>query len=200
MKRRSIVLLVLSFAVLPAVLALGAVFAFATPSAGIESAPVLARGTVGETVVLGTPTVVTVTKRVKVRISRRKTVTKRVSIKVNTVRPILACRSAGSCETAVQRVTIRPGGHTGWHTHPGATWVAIAEGEGTLYNAGESGCPGHKFGANSGFYQTQDDIHTLRNEAAANLVLYAFYALPANTPNTAIRTDQALPSSCPNIP
>lgn len=176
-----------------------AVVAWATPGSGIVGGPIVARGTVGEALVLGTPTVLTVTRRVRLRIAG-KVYVRRVKFKVPSVRPVLSCGASKACDTAVQQLTISPQGHTGWHSHPGPTVVAVAQGEGTLYHAGESGCPGHKFAANSGFYQPPTDVHNFRNEGAGPLTVFAFYALPTGTPNTAIRTDQPQPASCPNIP
>lgn len=182
-----------------AALLLGPVLAWATPPAGIAGGPIIARGTAAESFVLGTPSTATVTQTVKVRI-RGKTYTKRVKVRVETVKPLMTCGGSSSCDTAFQQVTINPGGHTGWHTHPGPTLVAIAQGEGTLYHGGVTGCTGHKYAASSGFFQPSADVHNLRNEGTAPLVLYAFYVLPSGTANTAIRTDQPQPSNCPNIP
>jgi mannose-6-phosphate isomerase-like protein (cupin superfamily) len=182
-------------------LSVGAVFAWATPGAGIVSGPVVARGNnVTENLVLGTPTTVTMTRRVTVRVSKKKVVRRTVRFTVPSVTPLITCGSSTACDTAFQHIKIAPNGHTGWHTHPGPTLVAIVGGEGTLYHAGEAGCPGHKFGANAGFLQPSSDVHILRNEGSAQLELFAFYVLPPGTPNTAIRTDQAQPAGCPNIP
>jgi mannose-6-phosphate isomerase-like protein (cupin superfamily) len=185
-------------AVVAATLAGGAIVAWATPPAGIAGGPIVARGTVSESIVLGTPTVVTVTKTFRFRI-RGKVFVRKVTVKVPSVRPLITC-GASPCDTAVQQVTINPQGHTGWHTHPGPTFVAVAQGEGTLYHGGETGCTGHKYATNSGFFQPSADVHTLRNEGTSTLTVFALYVLPSGTPNTAIRTDQAQPSNCPSIP
>jgi quercetin dioxygenase-like cupin family protein len=179
-------------------LSLGAVLAHATPPSGVASGTILARGTAAETLVIGTPRTTTVTRKVKFRVGR-KVVTKAVKIQVDSVQPLMTCGDSNVCDTVVQQVTINPGGHSGWHTHPGPTFVAIAQGEGTLYHSDEAGCPGHKFGKGSGFFQPSGDIHLLRNEGSMPLVLYAFYVLPPGTANTATRTDQPAPANCPSI-
>jgi mannose-6-phosphate isomerase-like protein (cupin superfamily) len=183
---------------LAAAVVFGATRASATPGAGV-SGPIVARGFAAQEVVIGVPQRVTVTKRVRVRVGGR-VVTKRVSFKVATVEPLMRCGAAApSCDTAFQQLTISPGGHTGWHTHPGPTFVAIAQGEGTLYH-GIAGCPAHRYGPNTGFFQPSSEVHNFRNEGSAPLVLHAFYALPNGTPNSAIRTDQPQPADCPHIP
>jgi quercetin dioxygenase-like cupin family protein len=170
--------------------------AFATPGSGAVSNYV-ARGPVSQSVVIGVPETKTATKTVRVRVGR-KTVTRRVSFTYNTVSPMMTC-GATACDTAYQQLTIAPGGHTGWHTHPGPTFVAVAQGEGTLYH-GMSGCPAMKHAAGSGFMQPPTEVHNMRNEGSTPLVLWAFYALPPGTSNAAIRIDQPRPAECPNIP
>jgi quercetin dioxygenase-like cupin family protein len=170
--------------------------ALATPGSGATSSYV-ARGPVSQSVVIGVPETKTATKTVRVRVGR-KTVTRRVSFTYNTVSPMMTCGTT-ACDTAYQQLTIQPGGHTGWHTHPGPTFVAVAQGEGTLYHA-MSGCPATKYGVGAGFMQPPTEVHNMRNEGSTPLVLWAFYALPPGTSNAAIRIDQPQPAECPNIP
>lgn len=192
--KRSVVL-----TLIVAALSLGAVLARATPPSGVAGATILARGTVAETLVIGTPRTTTVTKKVKIRVGH-KVITRAVKVQVDSVLPLMTCGGSSACDTVVQQATINPGGHTGWHSHPGPTFVAIAQGEGTLYHSDQAGCPGHKFGTGSGFFQPSADVHLLRNEGSAPLVIYAFYVLPPGAANTATRTDQPAPSNCPNTP
>lgn len=170
--------------------------ALATPGSGAVGNYV-ARGPVSQSVVIGVPETKTARKTVRVRVGRR-TVMRRVSFTYDTVSPLMTC-GATACDTAYQQLTIAPGGHTGWHTHPGPTFVAVAQGEGTLYHA-MSGCPATKYATGSGFMQPPTEVHNMRNEGSAPLVLWAFYALPPGTSNAAIRIDQPRPAECPNIP
>jgi len=170
--------------------------ALATAGSGAVSSYV-ARGPVSQSVVIGVPETKTATKTVRVRVGR-KTVTRRVSFTYDTVSSMMTC-GATACDTAYQQLTIQPGGRTGWHTHPGPTFVAVAQGEGTLYHA-MSGCPATKYGVGAGFMQPPTEVHNMRNEGSTPLVLWAFYALPPGTSNAAIRIDQPQPAECPNIP
>ena len=170
--------------------------ALATAGSGAVSSYV-ARGPVSQSVVIGVPETKTATKTVRVRVGRT-TVTRRVSFTYDTVSSLMTC-GATACDTAYQQLTIQPGGRTGWHTHPGPTFVAVAQGEGTLYHA-MSGCPATKYGVGAGFMQPPTEVHNMRNEGSTPLVLWAFYALPPGTSNAAIRVDQPQPAECPNIP
>ena len=135
---------------------------------------------------------------VRVRV-KGKVVTRKVSFTYQTVTPMMTCGTSTACDTAYQQLTIPPGGYTGWHTHPGPTFVAVAQGEGTLYH-GMSGCPSFKYATGAGFMQPSTEVHNMRNEGSTPLVLWAFYALPPGTANAAIRIDQPQPAACPNIP
>jgi quercetin dioxygenase-like cupin family protein len=181
-------------------LAIGAVVASATPPAGVTGGPV-SRGTVTEDIVIGRPVTRHVKRVIKVRV-RGHTYSRRVRVKVKAVVPFMTCNTAKPCDTAFQQVTISPGGQTGWHTHPGPTFVAVTEGEGTLYHGGAqaAGCTGHKYGVGTGFFQPPADVHNFRNEGSGPLVVQAMYVLPPGTPSTATRTDQPQPANCPAIP
>jgi mannose-6-phosphate isomerase-like protein (cupin superfamily) len=191
--RRVVLLTMVSGVTVAAVVAAQA---FATAGSGGVSSYV-ARGPVSQSIVIGVPEKKTATKTVRVRVGR-KVVTRRVSFTYDTVTPLIACGST-PCDTAYQQLTIAPGGHTGWHTHPGPTFVAVAQGEGTLYH-GMSGCPATKYTTGAGFMQPSTEVHNMRNEGSTPLVLWAFYALPPGTTNPAIRIDQPRPAECPNIP
>ena len=180
------------------VVAFTAAQAFATAGAGPPVSVYTARGPVSQSVVIGTPKSVTATKTVRVRV-KGKVVTRKVSFTYQTVTPLMSCGQATACDTAYQQLTIPPGGYTGWHTHPGPTFVAVAQGEGTLYH-GMSGCPSFKYAVGAGFMQPPTEVHNMRNEGTTPLVLWAFYALPPGTTNAAIRVDQPQPAECPNIP
>jgi quercetin dioxygenase-like cupin family protein len=192
--RRSLWLLV---AAVGAVTLFAAAQAFGTAGNGAVSS-YMARGPVSQSVVIGVPKNVTATKTVRVRVNG-KVVTKKVRFTYPTVTPLMTCGQTTACDTAYQQLTIAPGGHTGWHTHPGPTFVAVAQGEGTLYH-GMAGCPSFKYATGAGFMQPPTEVHNMRNEGTTPLVLWAFYALPPGTSNAAIRIDQPQPAECPNIP
>jgi quercetin dioxygenase-like cupin family protein len=191
--RRSLWLLA---AALGAVTLFAAAQAFATAGTGAVST-YMARGPVSQSVVIGVPKTATATKTVRIRV-KGKVVTRKVSFTYQTVTPLMTCGTT-ACDTAYQQLTIQPGGHTGWHTHPGPTFVAVASGEGTLYH-GMAGCPSVKYATGAGFMQPPTEVHNMRNEGSTPLVLWAFYALPPGTSNAAIRVDQPQPTQCPNIP
>lgn len=64
----------------------------------------------------------------------------------------------------VTRITVRPGGHTPWHYHPGPHVVSVKSGTVTVF---ETDCTPTSYSANSGFFDPgstrKPHVHTLRN-------------------------------------
>jgi cupin domain len=171
--------------------------AYATPGVNFAST-IVARGTLGADMLFGAPAQSVVTRQVSIKVGKR-VVHKTVKVTVPSIQKAISCDAASPCVTAFQTATEQPGGTSGWHTHPGATFVAVAQGEGTLYRVTGSTCTATKITAGSGFIQMPTDVHEVRNESSAPLVVYTLYVLPAGTPNTGIRVDQPQPTQCPDI-
>ena len=171
--------------------------AYATPGTNFNGT-VVARGSLGSDLLFGTPTQTVVTRNVSFK-SKGRTFRKAVKVTVRSIKSMISCNATSPCDTAFQSTIVPPGGTSGWHIHPGATFVAVAQGEGTLYNVTGSTCTPTKVAAGSGFIQLPTDVHVMRNESSAQLVIYTMYVLPHGTPNTGIRIDQPQPSQCVDI-
>jgi mannose-6-phosphate isomerase-like protein (cupin superfamily) len=171
--------------------------ASATPGRGFTST-VIARGTFTQNYTFGIPALANVTRKVRIK-TKRGVVTKTVKFKVDSVQRAITCQPTNPCDTAFQQATIPPGGSSGWHTHPGATFVAVGQGEGTIYRVTGSTCASEKIGVGTGFAQMPTELHVVRNEGSVPFVVYTLYVLPRGTPNTGIRIDQPQPAACPDI-
>lgn len=167
--------------------------AYATPGTGFTST-ILARGGLGPEMSFGAPKTVVVKRKVKIK-TKRGVVVKTVRVKVGSILKAINC----PCDTAFQQATIQPGGTTGWHTHPGATFVAVAQGELTYYHVHGNTCASEKMTAGSGFSQMPTLVHVGRNESSVPVILYTYYVLPPGTPNSGIRIDQPQPAGCPTV-
>ena len=106
----------------------------------------------------------------------------------------LKIRSDAS-DVVVQQITIAPGGHTGWHSHPGPVVVLVTAGELTLYMADDRKCRPHGYSAGEAFIDHgRGNVHIARNEGAEPVVLYATYLdVPVGG---AFRIDAADPGNC----
>lgn len=79
-------------------------------------------------------------------------------------------------ETVVQRIDIEPGGHTGWHSHPGPVVVVIKSGTMSFYDGDDPTCTVKTYSAGDAFIDSgQGHSHIARNETGATLELYATY-------------------------
>jgi quercetin dioxygenase-like cupin family protein len=94
--------------------------------------------------------------------------------------------TSGPSNLIVQDVSFFPGGHTGWHSHPGILLIAITEGsiewydsncQKTVYNVGDS-------------LTENTDIHYFRNTGSVNARVMVTYVLAKGQPR---RIDQPAP-------
>jgi quercetin dioxygenase-like cupin family protein len=98
-------------------------------------------------------------------------------------------------DVVVQQVTIAPGGHTGWHSHPGATVILVQSGTFTFYSAAD--CIRQNFVAGQGAVEAGGGVQLARNEGTVPQVLYVVYFdVPVGG---AFRVDQPEPSNCTGL-
>jgi quercetin dioxygenase-like cupin family protein len=98
-------------------------------------------------------------------------------------------------DVVTQTITIVPGGHTGWHSHPGPVFVTIVDGAMTFYDADDPTCSPVVYGVGDTFIDRGGGhAHIARNGGSVDLVLTATYLLP---PGAALRTDTPDPGTCP---
>jgi quercetin dioxygenase-like cupin family protein len=123
---------------------------FGTPSGGIVSAPILARGEFTDDV--------------------------GVKIKFSTAYGIVVADAPDAGEVIVQEITIAPGGTTGWHSHPGPVVVVVKTGALTYVREDHGTCFETDYPAGTAFVDPgQGHVHTAFNRGTENLVLYATY-------------------------
>ena len=108
----------------------------------------------------------------------------RAGIQMKTRRPV---------EVFTQKLTIAPGGTSGWHHHPGANFVSVVEGTLTYY---DDKCNRRTYPAGSGFSHSNRDVHLARNETSSNVVVYVTYVKPAPTPRLPNAVDDPAPAGC----
>lgn len=144
--------------------------AVATPPSGIISAlPVKARGTLEPTT--GDNVVVNSKSGVHVK-------------------------TKGSVDLVTQEIVIGPGGHTGWHSHPGPVLVTVKQGSLQLIYADDSSCQGVVYQAGDSFIDRGDELaHIARAAVAGETILWATYFVPGDPGTTPFRIDAADPGT-----
>jgi quercetin dioxygenase-like cupin family protein len=110
--------------------------------------------------------------------------------------PGVSIATRGASDVHVVTNTIAPGGHTGWHTHPGPSLITVQSGTATAYDGDDPTCTPRVYPAGSGFIDPGDGhVHILRNEGSIDLVTVAVQILPAGAER---RIDAPAPSHCPS--
>ncbi len=125
---------------------------------------------------------------------------------------IIACELDRQCDVVFQTITFQPGGHTGWHSHPGALLVTVESGALTRYEAlaadgdGDddddgggfrSACVRNTYAAGQSFIERgPQHVILVRNEGTTPAKVQIAYVVPAGTPNAALRIDQPAPEAC----
>ena len=95
----------------------------------------------------------------------------------------------------VVRNTVPPGGHSGWHTHPGPSVVSVISGTATVYSGDDPSCTPVQYPAGTGFIdEGGDHLHLVKNEGTVDLVVVAFQIVPAAAVR---RIDAPDPGFCP---
>jgi hypothetical protein len=99
-----------------------------------------------------------------------------------------------SIDVATQQIVIGPGGHTGWHSHPGPVLVTVKSGALRVIYANDCTGLGTVYEAGDTFVDRGDEtVHIARNESlTANVEFWATYLVPG-APGTALRIDEADP-------
>ena len=100
----------------------------------------------------------------------------------------------GTSDVYVVSNVIQPGGHTGWHTHPGPSLITVKSGTITAYHGDDPSCTPHVYPAGTGFVDEGDGhVHILRNEGSVTAETVAVQILPRGT---ARRIDTPAPGHC----
>ena len=91
-------------------------------------------------------------------------------------------RTHGASDLYIQQNTWQPGGSTGWHTHPGPSFVIVTQGSVTVYEGEDKTCTPHVYTANTPNNSFIDagggDVHLIRNETRAVPMTMAVQLVP----------------------
>ena len=106
-------------------------------------------------------------------------------------------QTKGDSDLYVQQNTWQPGGSTGWHTHPGPSFVIVTQGSVTAYDGDDPACTPHVYTANTAdnaFVDPGDGhVHIIRNETSTVAQTIAVQLVPAGATR---REDVSDPGNC----
>jgi quercetin dioxygenase-like cupin family protein len=114
-------------------------------------------------------------------------------VKVNT--PNIKAKFKRPSDFIVQELVFAPGGHTGWHTHPGPALAIVKEGTFTLYSGDDRKCRPHRYGPGQAFVdEGGGHVHIGRNETDQPVRVLVTFIIPEGTEP---RIDADAPGNCP---
>lgn len=97
-------------------------------------------------------------------------------------------------DVAVQQIVFQPGGHSGWHSHPGPVFIQVVSGTMTFYESDDPTCTPIVRTSGQGYLDVGEHAHIARNETSATATNIVTYLAP---PGAALRIDQPRPGNCP---
>lgn len=97
-------------------------------------------------------------------------------------------------EVTVATLTLQPGGHMGWHSHPGPGFVQVTSGTVSFYVAGDPSCTPTVVSAGHIWLDRGEAPHIARNETSAPATFLVTLFTP---PGTMARIDEPDPGNCP---
>ena len=86
-------------------------------------------------------------------------------------------KTKGLSDVYVVHNTLVPGGHTGWHSHPGPSIVSVVSGQATEYHDDDPVGVVHYAGT-AFVDEGGEHAHIVVNEGSTDLVLVAFQIIP----------------------
>lgn len=109
--------------------------------------------------------------------------------------PDMKIFSKDTKDVVITEFRIAAGGSTGWHVHPGPTFIIVTAGTLTRYEGSDPSCTGTTFGPNKGWVEAPGDVHLARNEGTETVVgMVAYLDVPVGG---AVKTVVARPGNCP---
>src|SRR5262249_43544502 len=98
-------------------------------------------------------------------------------------------KTRGPSDVYVTNIKIAPGGHGGWHSHPGPSIITVTSGTASFYDECDNFAP-HAYAAGTGFVEDAGCVHLLANEGMDDLEVFVIQIVPLGAPR---RIDEPAP-------
>ena len=99
-------------------------------------------------------------------------------------------RVKGFSDVYMTHFKIAPGGHGGWHSHPGPSFIAVKSGTATVYDDCVDPNIPWDYPAGTGFVEDAECVHVVVNEGNVDLEFVVLQIVPRGAPR---RIDEADP-------
>ena len=137
-------------------------FAWATPSSGATTTPLAGPSVLGD-----------------------------VDTKSETDDHEIELKTKGLSDVHVSHIRIVPGGHSGWHSHPGPSIISVKAGTLTLYDDCDDFLVGHDFPTGTALVEDAECVHRVVNEGDTDLEIVVVQIVPLGAPR---RIDEPAPA------
>jgi quercetin dioxygenase-like cupin family protein len=81
----------------------------------------------------------------------------------------------GTGSAVLDRITVKPGGSFGWHTHGAAVAVVVTAGKLTVFDPSVGNCKPFVVSKGMSFVEPANHVHLARNDGTSTVTLYALY-------------------------
>ena len=98
-------------------------------------------------------------------------------------------KTHGFSDVYVTHIRIVPGGHGGWHSHPGPSIISVKSGTATFYDECNDFTP-QVYPAGTGFVEDAGCVHLLTNQGTVDLEVIVLQIVPLGAPR---RIDEPAP-------
>jgi len=90
-------------------------------------------------------------------------------------------KTRGPSDVYITHIKIVPGGHGGWHSHPGPSFITVKSGTASFYDDCDDFTP-HANAAGTGFVEDAACVHLLANEGNVDLEVVVVQIVPLGAP------------------
>ena len=109
----------------------------------------------------------------------------------------LILKTLDDTDVGSDRLTVQPGGYSGWHAHPGPVLVTVTQGSVDWYDGSDPVCPAHHDSAGQSFIENAYRIHNVRNPSGSQVAEFIAVTIkPEGFVGPAFRLDETEPSNC----
>jgi quercetin dioxygenase-like cupin family protein len=101
-----------------------------------------------------------------------------IHVESQTPEHTVAINTRGISDVFVSHIKIVPGGHSGWHSHPGPSLISVKSGTLTLYDDCDDFQTGHVYVAGTGLVEDAGCVHRVMNEGNTDLEIVVVQIVP----------------------
>jgi quercetin dioxygenase-like cupin family protein len=109
----------------------------------------------------------------------------------------LILKTLDNTDMGSDRLSVQPGGVSGWHAHPGPVFVTVTQGSIIWYDGSDPLCSAHTYSAGQSFIEKAYVPHNVSNASnSASAEFIAITIKPAGFEGPAFRLDRPEPNNC----